>query len=445
MPKLFGTDGVRGLANHELTPELAMRLAQAHATYLRESGILRPHILVGRDTRISSPMLEAAYVAGLNSQGSDATSLGILPTPGVAFLTSKGNFDGGIMISASHNPIGDNGIKIFGPDGFKLNDLASAAVERHYFGDAVERPTGTGIGTHHYKPELGRGYVDHLVSCVPIRLDGLKVVLDCANGAGFAIGLEVFEALGAELYLLHAQNDGSRINVACGSTDLSAIKAEVKLQGAHFGVALDGDADRCLAVDENASEVDGDRMLYLFSHSLREQGRLRNNAVVATVMSNFGLERAFNKDGTTFHRTQVGDRYVLERMLETGAALGGEQSGHLIFIDHATTGDGLLSAILLAARIKQSGRSLSKLTEGFQSLPQLLVNIHAPNREKLKGNVEIDEAIEAQSGRLGDRGRILVRPSGTEPLVRVMAEGPDEAELREILDYLAELIKVKLA
>lgn len=445
MPKLFGTDGVRGLANQELTPELALRLAQAHAVFLRESGIARPHILVGRDTRISSPMLEAAYVAGLNSQGADATTLGILPTPGVAFLTSRGNFDGGIMISASHNPIGDNGIKIFGPDGFKLNDQASATVERHYFAQGGERPTGTAIGTHHFKPELCKGYVDHLVSCVPVRLEGLKVVLDCANGAGYAIGLEVFQTLGAELYPLHAENDGSRINVACGSTDLSAVKAEVKQRGAHFGVALDGDADRCLAVDENAQEVDGDRMLYLFSHSLREQGRLRNQAVVATVMSNFGLERAFHKDGTTFHRTQVGDRYVLERMLETGAALGGEQSGHLIFIDHATTGDGLLSALLLAARIKQSGQSLSKLTEGFQSLPQLLVNIHAPNREKLKNNAEIDQAIEAQVGRLGDRGRILVRPSGTEPLVRVMAEGPDEAELREILDYLAELIKVKLA
>ena len=445
MPILFGTDGVRGLANQELTPELALRLAQAHALYLRQSGLERPHVLLAKDTRLSSPMLEAAYVAGLNSQGTDATLVGILPTPGVAHLTAKEGFDGGIMISASHNPIGDNGIKLFARDGFKLDDEASAAVEAFYFQEFASRPQGTGVGTYRFRPELRARYVQHVVNCAPTRLEGVRVVLDCACGAGFEVGPEIFAALGAELIPLNAQADGARINVKCGSTDLGSLRAAVTQHQAALGIALDGDADRCLAVDERGRDVDGDRMLYLFSQALRQQGKLRNDLVVATVMSNFGLERALRQDGTTLHRTQVGDRYVLERMLSTGATLGGEQSGHLIFIDHCTTGDGLLSAVLLAGRVKLSGRTLSELTAGFQSLPQILVNIAAPNRERLEQDAEITQAIASQVDRLGDRGRILVRSSGTEPLVRVMAEGPDEAELREILDYLAERIKAKLA
>ena len=444
MPKLFGTDGVRGVANEKLSPELALLLARAHAHCLRKTQA-RPRVAIGRDTRLSSPMLEAAYAAGLMSGGVDVDLLGIIPTPGVAFLTRQLGLQGGVMISASHNPIADNGIKLFGPDGFKLDDEASHCIEELMdTSEVLERPTGVGVGQSRQLPEGAKAYLDHLLRAAPRALAGLKVILDCAYGAAYQLAPEVFRKLGAQVIALHAQDDGSKINVNCGSTDLKLLKQTVLQEKADLGLAFDGDADRCLAVDERGQEVDGDRMLLVFAEWLREQGKLPGDTVVATVMSNYGLEKAMREGGFQMLRAAVGDRYVLETMQQKGARLGGEQSGHIIFLDYCTTGDGVLSGVMLAGRKVQQGIPASALTDRITPLPQILVNIHAPHKERLSGDSEIARAVSQEEKRLEGRGRVLVRPSGTEPLVRVMAEGPDEGELREVLESLSELIKQRL-
>ncbi len=439
MAKLFGTDGVRGVANRKLSPELALRLGQCHAAYLKTIGHEKPRVLIGSDTRISSPMLGSAYVSGLSSQGVEAHCLGIVPTPAVAYLTSRGDFQGGVMISASHNPVPDNGIKIFGGDGYKLSDQASEAVEALYFGVPWEGPTGLDIAQPQHRDDLVSDYLNHLRQVIG-DLSGVKVVLDCAFGAGFKVAPELLKSLGAEVIVLHAENDGSRINVNCGSTNLSALRQAVLDHKAHFGAALDGDADRCLAVDETGADVDGDRMMLIFSRWMRGLNQLSNDVVVATVMSNFGLEKALAQDGCKLHRAKVGDRFVLEDMRKLGASLGGEQSGHLIFLEHATTGDGVLCAALLAKRVKESGQPLSQLSHGFVALPQMLVNVRTDDHGQLELPT-IQDSIRASSQQLEGRGRILVRPSGTEPLIRLMAEGPDHGELHEILHTLASQFK----
>jgi len=441
MGKLFGTDGVRGVANRQLTPELALGLGRAHGHLLGAGA----RVVIGKDTRLSSDMLEAAYAAGLMSSGARPLLAGMLPTPAVAYLVRHLHAQGGAMISASHNPIADNGIKLFEATGFKLDDAGSARIEELLAGeDAMPRPEGEGVGQAESPAGLQAIYEEFLVSLAPCRLDGLHVILDCAHGAACLVAPHVFEQLGARLELLHSEPDGSRINVRCGSTDLSELRAAVLERGAALGLAFDGDADRCLAVDEAGQGVDGDRMLLLFAEWLRGQGRLRGDLVVATVMSNFGLEQALSERDLKLIRAAVGDRYVLEAMQQTGAVLGGEQSGHLIFLEHGTTGDGILSGMMLAAVAKSSGQTVSSLAQRLTPLPQKLVNVRVRSKDELDSDNEIAAAISRQEGRLSNRGRLLIRPSGTEPLVRVMAEGPDEKELDEILAELSGLIAQRL-
>lgn len=443
MAGYFGTDGVRGVANQFLTPELAMRLARAHGTWLtRQYG--RCQVLIGSDTRVSSTMLECAYAAGLASSGVDSVLIGVLPTPGIAWLTQHGDYRGGVMISASHNPVPDNGIKLFGEDGFKLNDVVSRQLEEWMESGDLPRPTGIDIGQVESRTEGRQAYLDHLKQLCPEGLNGLKVVLDCAHGAACELAPRLFRELGAEIVELHSQPDGSRINVRCGSTHLEDLACAVQQHGAAFGIAFDGDADRCLGVDELGQQVDGDRMLLMFARWLQSRQELPGNEIVATVMSNFGLEMALRQLGIELVRAQVGDRYVLEEMKIRQCPLGGEQSGHLIFLQHGTTGDGLLCGLRLAQYLRQRGGPLSSLVGEFPALPQKIVNVPASRKENLSGDSTIDLAIEKVAAQLGQRGRILVRPSGTEPLVRLMAEGPNEDELDEILEDLRKVVSERL-
>jgi phosphoglucosamine mutase len=443
MPRYFGTDGVRGVANEKLTPELAMRLARAHGHWLRQQSSGRPKVLVGGDTRLSTPMLESAYAAGLASVGVDSVLLGVLPTPAVAWLTQQGAFAGGVMISASHNPVPDNGIKLFASDGFKLSDNLSLQLEEWMDADNLPRPTGTDVGHIEREPERREAYLQHLLSLCPEGLAGLKIVLDCAHGAACELAPRLFRELGAEVVSLHSEPEGDKINVRCGSTHLDTLAVTVQETGAQLGLAFDGDADRCLGVDERGHQVDGDRMLLMFARWLQSSQGLPANQIVATVMSNFGLELALREQGIELIRAQVGDRYVLEEMLKLGCPLGGEQSGHLIFLDHCTTGDGLLSGLRLAQVLRQRGARLSELVGEFPALPQKLVNVPAARKEQLEDPLVV-AAIKKSSAQLGQRGRILVRPSGTEPLVRLMAEGPNEQELDQILEELRCIVAEKL-
>lgn len=444
MARLFGTDGVRGVVNETLTPELVYHLGRA-AAYVFGKETEHPTFLVGRDTRLSGTMLEAALAAGICSVGGNIVQLGVVPTPAVAYLTRVHHMNAGIMISASHNPFDDNGIKFFDSKGFKLPDEQEDQLEDFLLkderGEISTRPTGASIGSITVHPTLWDEYLDFICSTTDIRLDGLKIVHDGANGSASQAGPAIFRRLGATVIAIHNEPNGININDHCGSTHLDSLKAKVLEVGADIGIANDGDADRCLVVDENGVEMDGDQIMYLCAAQLKAQGKLAKNTVVGTVMSNIGFHKAMEAIGGNTVATAVGDRYVLERMLKDGYCLGGEQSGHVIFLDYNTTGDGILTAVQLLSILKISGKPLSELAGKMKKYPQLLENIRVQTKSGWQANNLIMAAISAGEEELGDEGRILVRPSGTEQLIRVMAEGPDQEQLNRIVRDIASIIQ----
>ncbi|MFD6889191.1 phosphoglucosamine mutase [Streptomyces sp. NPDC059957] len=451
MGRLFGTDGVRGVANADLTAELALGLSVAAAHVLAEAGTFAGHratAVVGRDPRASGEFLEAAVVAGLASAGVDVLRVGVLPTPAVAYLTGALGADLGVMLSASHNAMPDNGIKFFARGGHKLadelEDRIEAVYEDHRTGAPWDRPTGAGVGRVSDYTEGFDKYVAHLMGVLPNRLDGLKVVLDEAHGAAAYVSPEAFTRAGAEIVTIGAEPDGLNINDGCGSTHLGLLKQAVVEHGADLGIAHDGDADRCLAVDAKGQEVDGDQILAVLALAMRESGHLREDTVVATVMSNLGFKLAMESAGISVVQTGVGDRYVLESMKEHGYALGGEQSGHVIILDHATTGDGTLTGLMLAARIAATGTPLDELTEIMTRLPQVLVNVPDVDKSRVTTSGELAAAVAEAERELGTTGRVLLRPSGTEPLVRVMVEAADIEQARSVAGRLADVVKSAL-
>ena len=451
MGRLFGTDGVRGVANADLTAELALGLSVAAAHVLAEAGTFeghRPTAVVGRDPRASGEFLEAAVVAGLASAGVDVLRVGVLPTPAVAYLTGALGADLGVMLSASHNAMPDNGIKFFARGGHKLadelEDRIEAVYDEHRTGAPWERPTGAGVGRVRDYDEGFDKYVAHLIAVLPNRLDGLKIVLDEAHGAAARVSPEAFSRAGAEVVTIGASPDGLNINDGCGSTHLGLLKAAVVEHGAHLGIAHDGDADRCLAVDADGNEVDGDQILAVLALAMRDAGTLRGDTVVGTVMSNLGFKLAMEREGIELVQTAVGDRYVLEAMKEHGYALGGEQSGHVIVLDHATTGDGTLTGLMLAARVVATGRSLAELAAVMDRLPQVLVNVPDVDRSRVATSGDLAAAVSDAERELGATGRVLLRPSGTEPLVRVMVEAADIEQARAVAGRLADVVKSAL-
>ncbi|MFI6673892.1 phosphoglucosamine mutase [Kribbella sp. NPDC050470] len=446
MGRLFGTDGVRGLANVDLTAELALDLSVAAAHVLGEAGAFeghRPRAVVGRDPRASGEFLEAAVVAGLASAGVDVVRLGVLPTPAVAYLTGSTGADLGVMLSASHNPMPDNGIKFLARGGIKLDDAIEDAIEAR-MGEEWQRPTGADVGRVSDDGQGFETYVSHLVRSAPNRFDGLKVVIDCANGAASQTAPEALRRLGAEVITYAAAPDGLNINLDCGSTHLEGLQREVLGHRADLGIALDGDADRCLAVDANGELVDGDQILAVLALAMRDSGRLSNDTVVATVMSNLGFVQAMVRERIAVEQTKVGDRYVLEAMKAGGHKLGGEQSGHVILSDHATTGDGTLTAVMLLARLAQTGKTLSDLAGVMTRLPQVLVNVKDVDKSRAGTDPAVQAAVAEATTRLGDSGRVLLRPSGTEPLVRVMVEAESSDAAHEIAHSLAEVVATSL-
>lgn len=451
MPRLFGTDGVRGLANGDLTAELALDLSVAAAHVLGEAGVFeghRPRAVVGRDPRASGEFLEAAVVSGLASAGVDVVRLGILPTPAVAHLTAATGADLGVMLSASHNPMPDNGIKFFARGGVKLDDVIEDSIEAR-MGEEWQRPTGEGVGRI---LDSGKGaeagfetYISHLVRCAPNRFDGLKVVVDCANGAASRTAPEALRRLGAEVITYAAAPDGLNINRDCGSTHMEGLRREVVGHGADIGIALDGDADRCLAVDAAGELVDGDEILAILALAMRDAGTLSGDTVVATVMSNLGFVQAMVREKIAVEQTKVGDRYVLEAMKAGGFTLGGEQSGHVVLSEHATTGDGTLTAVALLARLADTGKSLADLAGVMTRLPQVLVNVKNVDKSRADSDPAVQAAVSHAAGLLGDTGRVLLRPSGTEPLVRVMVEAESGESAQQVADDLAAVVAKSLA
>ncbi|MGW4289951.1 phosphoglucosamine mutase [Streptomyces sp. NPDC004673] len=451
MGRLFGTDGVRGVANADLTAEMALGLSVAAAHVLAEAGTFeghRPTAVVGRDPRASGEFLEAAVVAGLASAGVDVLRVGVLPTPAVAHLTGVLGADLGVMLSASHNAMPDNGVKFFARGGHKLADELEGRIEAvydaHRHGEPWERPTGAGVGRVRDYEAGFETYVSHLLSVLPNRLDGLKIVLDEAHGAAAGVSPEAFSRAGATIVTIGAEPDGLNINDGCGSTHLGLLKAAVLEHGADLGIAHDGDADRCLAVDHTGEEVDGDQILAVLALAMREHSALASDTVVATVMSNLGFKLAMERAGIRLVQTAVGDRYVLEEMKEHGFALGGEQSGHVIILDHATTGDGTLTGLLLAARVAETGRALRELASVMDRLPQVLVNVPDVDRSRVRTSADLAAAVGEAERELGETGRVLLRPSGTEPLVRVMVEAADIDQARTIAGRLADAVKSAL-
>lgn len=462
---LFGTDGVRGVANADLSVELAMSLGQAAARVLRErapSG-QRPRVVIGRDTRRSGPMLEAALAAGLASEGFDVLLAGVVPTPGVSFLTRHWGCAAGAVISASHNPAPDNGIKFFAPDGSKLPEALERDIERFVLGrggaaaedgaggekGAGRRPVGAGVGRIDAAPEAIAAYRDFLLGTVRSDFSGWKVVIDCAHGAASAVAPRLFEALGCQVVVLNAEPDGMNINVACGSTHPEGLQEAVRAEGARIGLAFDGDADRMLAVDEEGSLVDGDRILALCGADLLARGKLAKGAVAATVYSNMGLDAFLRRRGGRVIMTPAGDRAVAEAMAEHGLVLGGEKSGHIIFAEYSPTGDGLISALQLMELLAREGRSLSELAREVVLFPQVLENVRvvgsSAERRTLVASEPVQEAIARAEGRLGPFGRVFVRPSGTEPLVRVMGEGEDEGAVRAAVKEVVAALEAQWA
>ncbi|RFS86204.1 phosphoglucosamine mutase [Actinomadura spongiicola] len=443
MARLFGTDGVRGLANRELTAPLVMDLSVAAARVLGEQGAFkghRPLAVVGRDPRASGEFLEAAVVAGLASSGVDVLRLGVLPTPAVAHLTHELDADLGVMLSASHNPAPDNGIKFFDRSGHKLPDELEDTVEAR-LGEPWDPPIGSAVGRVREAHGAVEQYVAHLLSTVPVSLDGLRVVVDCANGASSDVAPEALRRAGAEVYTIGTAPDGLNINLGCGSTHLEALQQAVLDYGADAGIANDGDADRCLAVTASGEIVDGDQIMAILALDLQQSGELTADTVVATVMSNLGFKLAMRDAGITVVETAVGDRYVLEAMKEGGFGFGGEQSGHVIMLDHATTGDGVLTGLHLLAAMVRSGSPLDDLTKVMTRLPQVLINVEGVDKNRAETSPELAMAVSVAEADLGDTGRVLIRPSGTEPIVRVMVEAASEEQAQSVAEQLADVVR----
>lgn len=444
MGRLFGTDGVRGVANSELTPDLAMKLGQAGAFVLTKENEHKPTILVGCDTRISGPMLANAIMAGICSVGANAVYIGVLPTPAVAYLTRKYKVDAGVVISASHNPMEFNGIKFFSGEGYKLPDELEDEIEAHINNDMrdVVMRIGSEVGQVEYRLDAKEDYIKFASKVIDLDCSNLKIVVDCAEGAAYETAVQTLKNLGADIIPIHVNPDGTNINANCGSTHMEELMARVVYEKADLGLAFDGDADRMLAVDEQGNIVDGDQVMAICGCYMKEKGTLKNDTIVATVMSNLGFFLMGEEQGMNLEQTKVGDRYVLERMREIGANLGGEQSGHIIFLDENTTGDGLLSALHLLEVIVETGKPLSELAAVMEVLPQALVNAKVPNhkKEKYMEYSEVAEAIAELERKFEGAGRVLIRPSGTEPLVRVMIEGKDKEVIELEAEKLAKLI-----
>lgn len=446
MGSLFGTDGVRGLANRDLTAELAVDLAVAAAHVLGDVGAFeghRPRAVVGRDPRASGEFLEAAVVAGLASAGVDVTVLGVVPTPAVAYLTDALGADLGVMISASHNPMPDNGIKFFARGGVKLDDAIEEQIEAR-LGEPWERPVGQGVGRITYDGVATAVYVDHLLSSITTPLAGLRVVVDCANGAASAIAPEVYRRAGADVVAIHADPDGININDACGSTHLDDLIAAVRAHGADVGIAHDGDADRCLAITADGEVVNGDHLLAILALKLRDRSALAANTVVTTVMANLGFKLAMQAQGIDVVETAVGDRYVLEAMRADGFVLGGEQSGHVILADHAMTGDGVLTALHVLEQMARSGQSLAALASVVQTLPQVLINVTNVAKERLSSAEAVHVLVAEVETELAGQGRVLLRPSGTEPVVRVMVEAATHEQAKSAAERIADAVRAEL-
>lgn len=445
MGRLFGTDGVRGVANEELTPQFAMQLGQAGALVLTRENRHKPTIMVGCDTRISSDMLANALMAGVCSVGANAVYVGVVPTPAVAYLTRKYKVDAGVVISASHNPVEFNGIKFFDGEGYKLPDELEDEIEELIHSDmkGIKFPVGTGVGKIKYRTDAREEYINHSIRSVDMNLSELKVVVDCAEGAAYYTSVEALKELGANVVAIHTNPDGTNINANCGSTHMEELQARVVYEKADVGLAFDGDADRLLAVDELGNIINGDQIMAIVGSHMMKEKKLKNKTIVATIMSNLGFFLMAERNGIKVEQTAVGDRYVLERMKEIGASLGGEQSGHIIFLEENTTGDGLLSALHLLNVMVKSKKPLSELSTIMEVLPQALVNAKVPNhkKESYMEYPEIEQAIESLSKQFAGEGRVLIRPSGTEPKIRVMIEGKDQKMIDREARKLADLIQ----
>jgi len=445
--RLFGTDGVRGLANKDLTAELALDLSVAAAHVLGEVGAFkghRPRAIVGRDPRASGEFLTAATIAGLASAGVDVMDAGVLPTPAIAFLIADGGADLGVMLSASHNAMPDNGIKFFARGGHKLADELEDAIEAR-LNEPWDRPTGPDVGRVNRLEDGPARYIAHLVGALPHRLDGMHVVIDAAHGAASEVAPEAFRQAGATVTVIGCEPDGLNINDGYGSTHLAKLQRAVVDAGADCGIALDGDADRCLAVDATGMDVDGDQIMAILSLSMRERGVLAHDTLVATVMSNLGMLQALEREGVAVRQTAVGDRYVLEEMKAGAFSLGGEQSGHVIFLDHGTTGDGTMTGLMLVSRLAQTGRSLEDLAGVMKRLPQVLINVRGVDKGRVEGDEAVQTAVAAAQAELDGVGRVLLRKSGTEPLVRVMVEASDASSAQAVAERLADVVAKNLA
>ncbi|CAH1221632.1 MULTISPECIES: phosphoglucosamine mutase [Paenibacillus] len=445
MGKYFGTDGVRGVANQELTAEMAYSIGRCGG-YVLAGNVEKPKVVIGMDTRISGPLLESALVAGLLSIGAHVIRIGVVSTPAVAYITRLLKADAGVMISASHNPVEDNGIKFFGGDGFKLTDETELRIEELMDAekDELPRPVGAGLGMLTVDNDAKYLYLEYLKTTISNRFEGIKVVLDCAHGAAYELAPRLFKELGAEVISIGAEPDGLNINDGYGSTHPEKLREEVLRHGADLGLAFDGDADRLIAIDETGEEVDGDFILCICGDAMNRAGKLKDATIVSTVMSNIGFYKATEKLSLNTAKTAVGDRYVMEEMRRGGYNLGGEQSGHVIFLDYNTTGDGILTAIQLVDTMKASGKKLSVLKSMMTKYPQVLVNVRVQDKTNYPNNPAIEAAIQEVEGKLGDNGRVLVRPSGTEPLIRVMAEGPDKSELDLYVGRIVDVVQREL-
>ncbi len=446
MARMFGTDGVRGIANVELTSELAFKLGQAGARVLAKTSSGTPTVLIGKDTRISGDMLECALAAGICSVGANAVFAGVIPTPAIAYLTRKYKASAGVVISASHNPAKYNGIKFFSGTGFKLPDEVEDEIEALIESGVTDLPGGDAVGKITYATEAIADYADFAASTIDCTLDGLKIAVDCANGASYKVAPAVLERLGAKVTVISNQPNGININAKCGSTYLENVGEFVRGGDYDIGVAFDGDADRVLITDSQGNEIDGDKIMAALALQLKSEGKLKNNTLVATVMSNMGLFIMAEKNGINVLKTKVGDRYVLEEMMAGGHIIGGEQSGHIILSDHNTTGDGLVSALQFLSTMKKTGKSAAQLASVMEKLPQVLINVKVDNAKKagLDGDEEIAARIKAAEDVLAGTGRVLIRPSGTEPKIRVMLEGSDKALIQKEAEAIAAIIKERL-